>query len=77
MIVDCEALQCLCTSIDEPKTMHLGTVELEFRNSGVGDAFGSSRRLSFETTVEIILAINQVVIWDWYSSWSIGGRSLL
>ena len=77
MIVDCEALQCLCASIDEPKTMHLATVEIECRNSGVGDAFGSSRRLSFKSTVEIVLAINQIVIWDWYSRWMIGVRSLL
>ena len=57
--------------------MHLATCEIKRRNSGVGDAFGSSRRLSFKTTVEVVLAINQIVIWDWYSSWSIGERSLL
>ena len=77
MIVDCEALQCLCASIDEPKTMHLATCEIECRNSGIGDAFGSSRRLSFKITVEVILAINQIVIWDRYARWKVRSRSLL
>ena len=36
-----------------------------------------SRRISFKTTVEVVLAIDQVVIWNWYPSWSIGERSLL
>lgn len=77
MIVDCEALQCLCASIDEPKTMHLTTCEIKCRNSGVGDAFGSSRRFSFKVAVKVVLAIDQIVIRDRYSRWSVGERSLL
>ena len=57
--------------------MHLATCEIECRNSGIGDAFGSSRRLSFKITVEVVLAINQIVIWDWYIRWIVGIRSLL
>ena len=57
--------------------MRLATREIKCRNSGVGDASLSSRRFSFKATVEVVLAINQIVIWNWYPSWIIGVRSLL
>lgn len=77
VIVDREALQCLSSSVDEPKTMHLTTCESECRNSGGRIAPDSSRRVCLKATVEIVFSVDQVVIWDWYSGWIIRIRSLL
>ena len=77
VIVNREALQCLSASIDEPKTIHLPACEIERRNSGVINALGASRGVSFKTTVEVIFSVDQIVIRHWYSRWLIGERSLL
>ena len=57
--------------------MHLTAGESKIRDSGVKGAFGSSRRVSFKATVEVVFSVDQIIVRHRYSKWLIGDRSFL
>jgi hypothetical protein len=61
VVVNRELLDAIGTRVDQTKTVHLAGCELEVRERCIGCA----RTILDEGAIEVVLAIDQVVVRDW------------